>query len=111
MMFNFEKIVFLLFILLLGFSIGAWIGYPRGQDSRQGQINSLQLQLKDCNSTTNNVEIGKIKGKGTADIIQKLATTKENNPFVFGCKQDTNGIVKWFCSLPRKERRKIEKDL
>lgn len=107
-MFNFEKIVFCLFLLLLGFVGGTFIAYPRGQESRQPQINSLQLQLKECSS--NVVNIGKVKGKGTAEIVQKLS--KETvNPFVFGCKQDTNGIIKYFCALPRKERRKIEKDL
>lgn len=107
-MFNFEKIVFLLFIYLLGFTIGVWIAYPRGQESRQGQINSLQLQLKECSS--NVVNIGKVKGKGTAEIIQKLSK-EPYTPYIFGCKQDTNGIVKWFCDLPRKKRREIEKDL
>lgn len=107
-MFNFEKIVFLLFIYLLGFSIGIWVGYPRGQESRQPLVNSLLVQLKECSS--NVVNIGKVKGKGTAEIVQKLQ--KETYmPYIFGCKQDTNGIVKWFCDMPRKERRKIEKDL
>ncbi len=107
-MFSFEKIVFLLFIYLLGFSIGIWVGYPRGQESMDLQINRLQTQLKECSS--NVVTIGKVKGRGTAEIIQKMQK-EPANPFVFGCKQDTNGIVRWFCSLPRHQRRKIEKDL
>lgn len=107
-MFSFEKIVFCLFLLLLGFTAGTWIGYIRGQESLDNQINRLQTQLKECSS--NVVTIGKVKGKGTAEIIQKMQK-EPANPFVFGCKQDTAGIVKWFCELPRKERRKIEKDL
>lgn len=109
-MFSFEKIVFCLFLVLLGFSGGTWIGYTRGQDSRQDQIESLQKQLLLCSPTTNNLEIGKVKGKGAVDIIQKIQK-ETTNPFVFGCKQDTAGIIKYFCALPRKERRKIEKDL
>ena len=101
-----------MFLVLLGFTGGTWIGYIRGQESLDNQINRLQTQLKECSS--NVVTIGKVKGKGTAEIVQRLSNDRQKetvNPFVFGCRQDTNGIVKWFCDLPRKERRKIEKDL
>ena len=97
-----------MFLVLLGFTGGTWIGYVRGQESLDSQINRLQTQLKECSS--NVVTIGKVKGRGTAEIVQKLSK-EPYTPYVFGCKQDTNGIVKWFCDLPRKERRKIEKDL
>ena len=109
-MFNKEKFLIASLILILGFVLGGFIGYTRGQESRQAQIESLQRQLLLCNATTNNLDIGKVKGKGAVDIIQKIQ--KENyTPYVFGCKQDTAGIIKYFCDLPRKERRKIEKNL
>ena len=109
-MFNKEKFLLLICVVAIAGAIGVMIGYTLGQDSRQAQIDSLQRQLLLCNATTNNLDIGKVKGKGAVDIIQKIQ--KENyTPYVFGCKQDTAGIIKYFCDLPRKERRKIEKNL
>ena len=109
-MFNKEKFLIAICVVVIGGAIGAMIGYVRGQTSRQAQIDSLQRQLLLCNATTNNLDIGKVKGKGAVDIIQKIQ--KETyTPYVFGCRQDTAGIIKYFCDLSRKERRKIEKNL
>ncbi len=73
-------------------------------------IEKLQKELATCNVVSNNIDIGKIKGKGIANIEQLLRYQKNDTTSRFGYANcDTLGVVRWFCKKGFNQRKFYEK--
>lgn len=107
-MFNKEKFMLVVALIAIGFGCGTWAGYPLGQSSMKTQLTTVTQLLSQCNSTTNNVDVGKVKNGASVVIAQRQKETF--NPFISVCAADTVAIIGIYWKKPRSERRRLEKE-
>lgn len=108
-----KDIVYLLIIAIFaGFSVWEFsknTSLEISNKEKKTQIDTLQTKLSKCNPISNNISIGKLKGKANANLHQFLAPNRTDTLFYVRGYCDTMQIVKWFCLLPRNQRRQLEK--
>ena len=86
------------------FAIAKLVAFKSEIKRNQAQIDTLQAKLSKCNAVSNNINIGKIKGKASTDIHQLLVPNRRDTLYYMRGYCDTIGIIAWYWRQDRKDR-------